>query len=131
MGRTIEYTSMNQSPTMVVKVKSDLGDVRGKAVKFDGEEVTYPVAGEMPVGFALLSESDEVKAKDEITVQIKDIGMWMAGAAVVTGDFLATDTEGLCQKATQGQYIFARALSGASAKGDYVTVQIIHAGYAV
>ena len=56
-------------------------------------------------------------------------GMWAAGAKIEAGDFLAVDAEGLCQKATTGQYILAMALTPATAKGDIVNVAIIHAGY--
>ncbi len=55
--------------------------------------------------------------------------MWAAGAKIEAGDFLAVDAEGLCQKATTGQYILAMALTPATAKGDIVNVAIIHAGY--
>ena len=43
--------------------------------------------------------------------------------------YLAVDEEGLCQKATTGQYILAMALTPATAKRDIVNVAIIHAGY--
>ena len=66
---------------------------------------------------------------DDITVQIRNQGMWAAGAKIEAGDFLAVDAEGLCQKATTGQYILAMALTPATAKGDIVNVAIIHAGY--
>ena len=73
---------------------------------------------------------DETVAKgDDITVQIRNQGMWAAGAKIEAGDFLAVDAEGLCKKATTGQYILAMALTPATAKGDIVNVAIIHAGY--
>ena len=52
-----------------------------------------------------------------------------SAAKIEAGDFLAVDAEGLCQKATTGQYILAMALTPATAKGDIVNVAIIHAGY--
>ena len=124
-----EYTTINTSPTIVVEAGGELGDIRGKVVKFTDGKVQLPSAGEVPVGIVLLSEEETVKTGDEVTVQVKDIGKWKAGAAVAIGDLLATDAEGLCQKVTAGQYIFARALSAATAKNDLVTVQIINAGY--
>lgn len=124
-----EYTTMNTSPTIAVEVGGELGDIRGKAVKFTDGTVRLPSAGEVPVGIVLFSEDESVKTGDEVTVQVKDIGKWKAGATVAVGDLLAADAEGLCQKATEGQYIFARALSAANAKNDLVTVQIINAGY--
>lgn len=124
-----EYTTMNTSPTIAVEVGGELGDIRGKAVKFIDGKAQLPNAGEVPVGIVLFSEEETVKTGDGVTVQVKDIGRWKAGATVSVGDLLAVDTEGLCQKATEGQYIFAKALSAANAKNDLVTVQIINAGY--
>lgn len=129
MSNTYEYATMNQSPTITVEVGVDLGDARGKAVKFDAGKVSYPAAGEIPIGLVLLSESEDVKKEEELTIQIKDIGKWMAGAVVEVGDLLTSDAEGLCQKATTGQFAFARALSGATTKKDIINVQIINAGY--
>ena len=45
--------------------------------------------------------------------------MWTAGAAFDSGDFLAVDAEGFCQKATTGQYILAMALASTTAKRGY------------
>ena len=92
----------------------------------DGAKI--PEAGKEATGIVLLG--DETVAKgDDITVQIRNQGMWAAGAKIEAGDFLAVDAEGLCQKATTGQYILAMALAPATAKGDIVRVAIIHAGY--
>lgn len=124
-----EYSMINTSSTIAVESGGELGDVRGKAVKFANGKVQLPEAGEAPVGIVLLSESESVKTGDTVTVQVKDIGKWKAGASVEVGDLLATDAEGFCQKATAGQYIFAKALSSANAKNDLVTVQIVNAGY--
>ena len=91
-------------------------------------EQKFPEAGKEATGIVLLG--DETVAKgDDITVQIRNQGMWAAGAKIEAGDFLAVDAEGLCQKATTGQYILAMALTPATAKGDIVNVAIIHAGY--
>lgn len=124
-----EYTTIHTSPTIALEVNGELGDIRGKAVKFADGKVQLPGAGEVPVGIVLLSEEESVKTNDIVTVQVKDIGKWKAGAAVAVGDLLTTDAEGLCQKATSGQYIFAKALSTAKAKNDFITVQIVNAGY--
>ena len=124
-----EYTTINTSPTIKAESGGELGDVRGKAVKFVDGKVQLPGAGEVPIGIVLLSEVENVKTGDTVTIQVKDIGKWKAGATVGAGDLLTADAEGLCQKATEGQYIFARALSAATAKNDLVTIQIINAGY--
>lgn len=129
MANTFEYTGINTSSTVAIIAGMNIKDAQCKAVKFADGKAILPAAGEMPIGILLVSE-DEIPIGGETTVQIKDIGLWKAGAAIDAGDMLATDSEGFCQKATAGQYIFARALNSAAAKGDLLKVQIVNAGYA-
>lgn len=126
---TYEYASINQSPTILVMAGAEIVDARCKAVKFENGKVTLPAAGEIPAGILLISNEDKIVTGAEATIQIKDIGLWMAGAAVAYGDMLAVDAEGLCRPVAAGQYIFARALDVAEAKGDLIKVQIINAGF--
>lgn len=58
---------------------------------------------------------------------LTDIGA-KAGAEFARGTLLATDKDGLCQEASAGQWVCARALASASEKGSLIRVQIIHAG---
>lgn len=132
MKNSFEYTGINNSPTTVVQAGAELKDAKAKAVKYDATGLAvYPAVGEMPVGIVLVNEDESIVPFDDITIQIKDIGIWQAGQAVAVGDLLTSDAAGCCQKAATGQYIFARALNFAMAAGDLVTVQIIHAGYAI
>lgn len=128
MGNTYEYTGINESPTVALPVGMDLEQVNAKAVKLASQGVEIPAAGDIPVGIILTTEDEVYKKGSTVTVQVKDIGLWKAGAEIDLGDNLAVDGEGLCQKASAGQWIFARALSQATAKGDMIKVQIIHAG---
>lgn len=130
MGSTYEYASINESSTLAVQAGAELTDGSGKAVKFSSGKVVLATEGDEPAGIVLLSQDEPVKKDDTLTIQIKDIGFWKAGAAVSAGDFLTSGADGLCQKVAAGQYIFARALNSATAKGDFVNVQIINAGYA-
>lgn len=129
MANTYEYTGINNSATIVVSAGVDLGEANGKAVRITEGAVALPEAGDIPTGIILITEDEPIKKGDEVTIQVKDIGMWKAGGEFAPGDLLAVDAEGLCQKVSAGQYIFARALTGSAAKGDFVTVQIINAGY--
>lgn len=98
------------------------------AVLLTKDGAKLPEAGKKATGIVIL-ENETVAKGDDITVQIRNQGVWTAGAAFDSGDFLAVDAEGFCQKATTGQYILAMALAPATAKGDIVRVAIIHAGY--
>lgn len=129
MGKiSYEYTGMNESSTVAFKAGSELSAVNAKAVKLTKDGIVLPEAGEDCVGIVPVTEDEAYKAGDSVTVQVKDIGLWKAGAAFDCGVLLAADAEGLCQAAAEEQWIVARALSGAVAKGDLVKVQIINAG---
>ena len=67
-----EYTTINTSPTIKAESGGELGDVRGKAVKFVDGKVQLPGAGEVPIGIVLLSEVENVKTGDTVTIQVKD-----------------------------------------------------------
>ena len=120
-NRTYEYNPTGGSPVINVTAGEELKTAVAVLLTKDGAKL--PETGIMLLG-------DETASKgDDITVQIRNQGMWAAGAKIEAGDFLAADAEGLCQKATTGQYILAMALTPATAKGDIVNVAIIHAGY--
>lgn len=123
-NRTYEYNPTGGSPVINVTAGEELKTA--VAVLLDGAKL--PEAGKKATGIVLLGDETASKG-DDITVQIRNQGMWAAGAKIEAGDFLAADAEGLCQKATTGQYILAMALTPATAKGDIVNVAIIHAGY--
>lgn len=129
MAGTYEYASINQSPTLLVMAGADIEAAQCKAVKFENGKAVLPAAGEIPAGILLISNENKIVSGAEATIQIKDIGLWKAGAAVAYGDMLAVDAEGLCRPVTAGQYIFARSLDVAEAKGDLIKVQIINAGF--
>ena len=125
-NRTYEYNPTGGSPVINVTAGEELKTAVAVLLTKDGAKI--PKVGKEATGIVLLG--DETVAKgDDITVQIRNQGMWAAGAKIEAGDFLAVDAEGLCQKATTGQYILAMALTPATAKGDIVNVAIIHAGY--
>ena len=125
-NRTYEYNPTGGSPVINVTAGAELKTAVAVLLTKDGAKL--PEAGKKATGIVLLGDETASKG-DDITVQIRNQGMWTAGAAVDSGDFLAVDEEGLCQKATTGQYILAMALTPATAKGDIVNVAIIHAGY--
>lgn len=131
MGKnTYEYTGINDSTTVAFEAGAELTEVNAKAVKLTEEGLVLSAAGEEAVGIVLITEDGAYQKGDTVTVQMKDIGLWRAGAEITMGDLLAADDEGLCQTAAAGQWVLARALSPATAKGDIIKVQIIHAGKA-
>lgn len=125
---TFEYSGINESATLSLLAGAKLEEPCGIALKLTADGVVLPAAGDDVAGIALISNQSPVEAGERVNVQVKDIGRWKAGAEIVQGDLLAADAEGFAQKATTGQHVVARALTGASAKGDLVKVQIINAG---
>lgn len=122
-------TSINDSPTIILPAKEKIENVQGIALAISDGKLAKPTAGANVIGLSLFTNDETVEADDEITVQVKDIGKWIAGGAVAVGDELTTDTDGKAVKAASGNFITAVALSKASAAGDVITVQIIKAGY--
>lgn len=122
-------TSINDSPTIILPAKEKIENVQGIALAISDGKLAKPTAGANVIGLSLFTNDETVEADDEITVQVKDIGKWIAGGAVAVGDELTTDADGKAVKAASGNFITAVALSKASAAGDVITVQIIKAGY--
>lgn len=122
--------TINDSPVIVGKATSALTDAEFLAVKFDssGGIVKASTAGEATLGL-LPAEQGNVAAGDDVTVQIKECGLWKAGAAIAAGALLTTDANGKCQTAVAGNFILAVALEKASAANDIIKVQICKAGY--
>lgn len=122
-------TQINESPTIVAKAGAAVSaekDFRGKVVKFDesGDVVLASSAGEAGIGIAIMTNGETNIAGDDITIQIKDIGVALAGGKIAAGDALAADAEGKLQKATAGQFVMATALEAAAAAGKYIRVAI-------
>jgi len=127
---TIEYSTINQSPTVDFLAAEALTNPQGVALALSDEGVKRPEAGADVVGIALVSNPEAVAAGERVDVQVKDIGRWYAASEFAAGDLLATDAAGKAVKANSGNMIIARALDAASAAGDLVRVQIINAGSA-
>lgn len=122
-------TNINNSATIVAQTGTTVTtpvDVRGKAVKYDssGNVVLASTVGEIIVGIAILTNDETVKAGDDVHIQVKDIGVALAGSAIAVGDELTADADGKVKKATDGDFVIATALESAGADGKYIRVQI-------
>jgi hypothetical protein len=122
-------TSINESPTIVLPAKEKIEDAQGIALAISDGQLVKPAAGANVIGLSLFTNDETIEAGDDVTVQVKDIGKWIAGGEIAVGDELTTDAAGKAVKAATGNFITAVALSKATAAGDVVQVQIIKAGY--
>lgn len=128
-GVTYFGTSINESPTIILEAGAKLENVQGIALAISSGKLAMPTAGANVIGLSLFTNDETAESGDELTVQIKDIGKWIAGEKIVVGDELAVDAQGRAVKAKDGNFIVAVALSAAEEAGTVLTVQIIKAGY--
>lgn len=119
-------TAINESPVIVLKAGEAMKEPQFLAVAADG---TLAAAGANAMGIITPDCEDNVAVGDDLTVQIKDIGLWLAGEAVNVGDELAVGEGGKAVKAAAGDFIAAVALSEATKADQRISVQIVKAGY--
>ena len=127
---TYTGTVINDSPVIAGVAASALTLAEFLAVKFDenGKIAKASVAGEATLGI-LGAEEGNKSAGDTVTVQIKECGLWKAGAVIAAGKELTTDANGKCKEAGAGDYVLAIALEAAAAADDIIQVQIVKAGH--
>jgi len=118
-------TSINQSPVIVDKAGAVLADVRGRAVKFDGTgAIVLAAAGEKALGVGIMTNDTDIAKNEDVHVQIKDIGLVYAGAAITKGVELEVGTNGALIPVASGNPV-AIALEAATAAGVYVKAIIL------
>lgn len=122
-------TVINQSPTIIFPAGSDLKDIQGKAAVLKDGSLAIATAGANAIGIIPMSEDEDAASGASVTVQIKDISAWKAGAKIKIGDELTSDANGLATPAKTGNFIMAVALTGAAEAGTIIRCQIVKAGY--
>lgn len=123
-------TSVNESPTVATKAAAAIKDGAMLAVTLGANGVTKATAGDAAIGLLIVGTEADVAAGDDVSVQVKDIGLWKTGAAVAAGALLASDASGKAITAAAGNFIIAQALEAATAADQVIHVQIIKAGFA-
>lgn len=121
-------STINESATVTFKANAELKGNQGLALALNDGKLELPAAGANVLGLSLFT-NDDAKAGDSLTVQVKDIGKWIAGGAVAAGDELAVDAAGKAVKAAEDQFIVGIALSAAAAAGTVISVQLTKSGY--
>lgn len=118
-------TSINESPVIVDKAGAAIADVRGKAVKFDDNgAIVLAGANEAAIGVGIMTNDENIAKGADVHVQIKDIGLVYAGAAIKKGAKLAANADGALVTAT-GDNAVAIALDAAAAAGVYIKAIIL------
>ena len=132
--RNYNGVQINQSVTIVEKAGANIEDVRNRIMTFDDNGcVVLATAGtDIPVGIALIEAgynditgvtSGMAAAGDDIDIQIKDIGVAIAGSTIKKGQEVAAGADGFAVAAAGGDYVLGISLSDAE-EGNYFRVQI-------
>ena len=124
--KTYVGTTINPSPTVIFPANADISGARCVAMSLSNGKLALPSAGASVLGISIGETDTNVASGTEITVQVKDIGKWIAGEALAAGDELATDA---IYRKREGDFIVGTALSAVTAVGSLVQVQISKSGY--
>lgn len=122
-------TTINESPTITLPAGEKIEAAQGKAVIISDGTAKLATAGANAIGVILLSEDEVIEQGEDVTIQVKDIGAWVAGEAIAIGDELTSNATGQAVKAADGSFITAVALTAAAKAGSIIRAQIIKAGY--
>lgn len=123
-------TAINDTPTIVGKAGIPMANAAFHAAVFDAAGDLVPAgAGANAVGLFLATTPDAVAAGADVSVQIKDIGLWVTGAAVLAGAEVASNAAGQAITAAANAFIVGIALESAAGPGQVIKVQIVKAGY--
>lgn len=120
-------TSINESPVIAAKAGDAISNGAMLAAEMgnDGTVDVVSTQGNAAVGLIIPESEASIAAGDDVTIQVKDIGLWIAGAAVNAGALLMSDANGKAVAATAGNFYLAQALEAATAAGQAIHVQII------
>ena len=136
MGRrNFHGVQINATQTIVRPSGADIEDVRNRIMKYDenGNFVLATAGTDFPIGIAIIeagyndisgAESGKVKAGEDVTVQIKDIGFVIAGAEIKEGQEVTAGADGKAVVAADGNYVLGIALNSVVA-GGYCEVQCL------
>lgn len=134
MAKNYNGVQINPSATIVEQAGAAITDCRNKIMKYDanGNVVLATAGTDIPLGIAIIEagindisgvESGKVAIGDDVDVQVKDMGVVLAGATIKKGQEIAAGANGLAAVAAEGDYVLGIALDNAEAD-SFVPVQI-------
>lgn len=130
MAKTYNGTTINDSATFTAEAGAVIAGPF-MALAFDKDGKLIPATDTtVPLGLTVAETDEKLATGEDVTVQIKEQGVWTSGGAFAAGDLLASDASGHAVKAASGKFVLAVALEAASAEGETVKVQITKSGYA-
>lgn len=123
--------SINTSSVIAETAGAELGNGAFCAVKYDenGAVVLCDTKGELTAGILLPETTQKISSGDDVTVQIKDIGLCKAGAEIKKGQEVMVDEKGRLIPATSGKFVIGYAMTSATAEDEIIEVDIRKCGY--
>lgn len=123
--------SINTSSVVTEIAGADIENAAFCAVKYDenGNVVLCDTEGEIVAGIVLPETTQKISAGEDITIQIKDIGLCKVGAEIKKGQEVMVDTKGRVVPATAGKFVVGYAVTTASAENEVIQVDIRKCGY--
>ena len=126
MGKTYMTSQINESPTITEKAGAKISsDARGLFMKYDenGNVVPASTLGEKVIGVAIITNSEEIALGQDVDIQVKEIGLARAGAAIKKGDEVTAGADGKAAVAETGHFVVGTALEAAEA-GQFFYMQV-------
>jgi len=126
MGKTYLTSQINESPTITEKAGAKIAsDARGLFVKYDenGNVIPASTEGEKVIGVTIITNSEAIEAGQDVDIQVKEIGLARAGAAIKKGDEVMAGADGKAAVATAGKFVVGTALEAAEA-GQFFYMQV-------
>lgn len=123
--------SINTSSVIAETAGAELENSAFCAVKYDenGAVVLCDTKGELTAGILLPETTQKISSGDDVTVQIKDIGLCKAGAEIKKGQEVMVDEKGRLIPATSGKFVIGYAMTSATAEDEIIEVDIRKCGY--
>lgn len=116
MGKTYMTNQINNSATIQEYAGAEIKNARGLFLKYaDGKVVPASTAGENVIGVAIITNDETIAAGEAVDIQVKDIGLAMAGAAITKGAEIAAGADGKAAAAASGNFVIGTALEDAVA----------------
>lgn len=123
--------SINQTPTVAEQAGESIKNGAFLIVKYDenGNMAVCNAEGELAAGVLLPETTKELVSGEDVTVQIKEIGLVKAGAAIKKGKEVMTDSKGRAVPAASGKFVLGYAMQEAAAEDEVIQVDIRKSGY--
>ena len=86
MMATFFGTTINPSPTMVLQAGENMENAQGIALAIKDGKAVKPEAGVNVIGISLITNDEVIEMGADITIQIKDMGKWVAGEKLCAGE---------------------------------------------